>query len=52
MACANAVARYNGTTKVPLAGSTGYAAAGSLMSGTFSINATCPYDGERWLVVN
>jgi prepilin-type N-terminal cleavage/methylation domain-containing protein len=52
LACPNSTARYNGTTKVPTPGSTGYVAAGSLMSGTPAINMTCPFDSERWTVVN
>jgi hypothetical protein len=52
LACPNNTARYNGTTKVPTPGSSAYVAAGSLMSGTPAINMTCPFDTERWTVVN
>ena len=51
LACPNAVARYNGTTKVPAAGTAAFIAAGSLMSGTVCI-ATLDTVGERWTVVN
>jgi len=51
MACANATARYSGTTKVPVAGTAAYVNAGSLMSGTCAINTTAA-DGERMTVVN
>jgi len=51
MGCPNATARYNGTTKVPVAGTAAYVNAGSLMSGTCAINTTAA-DGERYMVVN
>lgn len=51
LGCSNSVARYDGSTVAPIAGTYGMINAGSTMASTIAANATGA-DGERWFVVN
>lgn len=51
MGCRNSVARYSGTTSLPIAGTFGMLSSGVGMAGTIAANATGA-DGERWIIVN
>lgn len=51
LACRNAIARYDGLLRPPVAGTAAFVAAGSVMSAPLAAN-TVAADGESWRVVN